>query len=61
MPTYREMMEKKELLDFSQNFGVARTYMGSALFPDRKAQYIQAEYFRFVQNGTLPQSAMVHS
>lgn len=59
--TYRELMDKKELLDFSQNFSVTRTYMGSSLFPDRKAQYIQAEYFRFVKNGTLPQSAMVHS
>ena len=61
MPTYREMMDKSELLAFSQNFAVARPYMGSTLFPDRKAQYIQAEYFRFVKNGTLPQSAMVHS
>ncbi len=61
MAVYRELMNEQELIDFSQNFSVARTYMGSALFPDRKAQYLQAEYFRFVKNGTLPQSAMVHS
>lgn len=55
------LIEKADLLDFSQNFSVARNYMGSSLFPDRKTQYIEAEYTRLCKNGNLPQIAMVHS
>ena len=43
MPTLSNLIDNKQLLDFSQNFGVQRTYMGSRLFPDQKTQYIEQE------------------
>lgn len=57
-----ELVTDKELLDFSQHFGVARpSYLGSRLFPDRKTQYIEQEYYRLVENGNLPLIAQVHA
>ena len=56
-----ELIDERELLDFSQNFSVVRNYMGSSLFPDRKTQYIEAEYTRLAVNGNLPAIAMVHA
>lgn len=65
MPTiapYSDLITDKELLDFSQNLNVARpAYLGSALLPDRKVQYLQAELSRLTQNGNLPMVAMVHA
>lgn len=55
------MVDQKDLLAFSQNFDVTRNFMGSRLFPDRKTQYLQAEYSRMMKNGTLPQVALVHA
>lgn len=62
MATYADLIEDKELLDFSQNLTVARPgYLGSTLFPDRKVQYLQAELYRLKENGSLPLMAMVHA
>jgi len=61
METYKGLVDAKELLDFSQNFAVARNYAGSRLFPDAKTQYFEAEYYRLVKNGNLPQVAKVHA
>lgn len=65
MPTqaniYQGLVEKRDLLDFSQNFAVKRNYLGSTLFPDRKTQYIEAEYYRLAKNGNLPMIAQVHA
>ena len=59
---YSNLISDKELLDFSQHFGVARpAFMGTRLFPDRKTEYIEQEYYRLVRNGNLPMSAMVHA
>lgn len=55
------LIDEKELLDFSQNFNVTRNYVGSRLFPDRKTQYLQSEYYRYIRNGNLPQIAEVHA
>lgn len=61
MKTLSNLVTERELLDFSQHFAVSRNYMGSALFPDRKTQYIEQEYTRFVANGNLPAVAKVHA
>ena len=61
MRTFSNLIDNRELLDFSQNFNVTRNYIGSTLFPDRKTQYIEAEYTRLTMNGNLPMIAMVHS
>lgn len=58
---YHGLVDKSELLNFSQNFGVQRSYMGSTLFPDRKTQYIYAEFRRLCKNGNLPMVAKVHA
>lgn len=61
MPNISSLITERELLDFSQNFAVARNYMGSRLFPDRKTQYIEQEYTRLARNGNLPIVAKVHA
>lgn len=61
MPNYSGLIDNKQLLDFSQNFGVTRNYLGSRLFPDQKTEYIKQEYSRLVANGNLPQMAQVHA
>lgn len=61
MPTFSNLIDARELLDFSQAFGVTRNYIGSRLFPDRKTQYIEQEFYRLCENGNLPVSAQVHS
>ena len=61
MQTLSNLIDNKQLLDFSQNFMVTRPfYMGSRLFPDVKTQYLEAEYTRLCENGNLPMIAMVH-
>ncbi len=55
-----ELVTERDMLDFSQGFNVRRNYLGSRLFPDRKTQYIEAEYSRIVENGNLPTVAMIH-
>lgn len=61
MPTLSNLIDDKQLLDFSQHFGVQRNFMGSRLFPDQKTQYIEQEYTRACENGTLPMVAKVHA
>lgn len=61
MQTLDNIITERELLDFSQNFAVARSYLGSTLFPDRKTQYIEQEYTRLCENGALPMIAKVHA
>lgn len=63
MPNYNAigLVDRQELLDFAQNLDTTRTWMGSSLFPDRKVQYINAEYSRMIKNGNLPQMAKVHA
>ena len=56
-----ELITERDMLDFSQGFNVQRSYTGSRLFPDRKTQYIEAEYTRLSENGNLPTVAMIHS
>ena len=58
---YSELITDAELLDFSQNLSVQRNYLGNRLFPDRKTQYIFAEYSRLMKNGNLPTVAPVHA
>ena len=55
-----ELITERDMLDFSQGFNVQRSYTGSRLFPDRKTQYIEAEYTRLSENGNLPTVAMIH-
>lgn len=61
MQTISELITEREMLDFSQGFSVQRNYLGSRLFPDRKTQYIEAEYSRLAENGNLPTVAPVHA
>lgn len=61
MPTLSNLIDNKQLLDFSQHFGVQRSYMGSNLLPDQKTQYIEQEYIRYCENGSLPMVAKVHA
>lgn len=61
MPALSNLITDRELLDFSQNFSVARNYLGNRLFPDAKTQYIEQEYTRLVRNGNLPIAAKVHA
>lgn len=61
MPTLSNLIDNRELLDFSQHFSVARNYAVAALFADRKTQYIEQEYTRLCENGNLPMSAQVHA
>ena len=58
---YANLISDAELLDFSQNLSVQRNYLGNRIFPDRKTQYVFAEYDRIAQGGTLPTVAPVHA
>lgn len=51
----------KDRLDFSQNFNIVRKYDGDTEFPDRKTQFLEAEYFRLSDSLQLPMAAMVHA
>lgn len=61
MATYSHLIDNRQLLEFSQNFGVTRNFTGSRLFPDQKTQYIEQEYTRLCENGNLPMVAKVHA
>ena len=61
MPTLSNLIDNRELLDFSQHFGVARSYAVAKFFTDRKTQYIEQEYSRLCENGNLPMTAQVHA
>ena len=61
MPNISQLIDNRELLDFSQNLSPVRPYTGAGLFPDRKTQYIEQEYTRLCRNGNLPVAASVHA
>lgn len=56
-----DMVSAKDLLDFSQNFSVTRTYLGDSLFPDTKTPNMKAEFYRLSDQRMLPTMAMVHA
>lgn len=61
MPDILKMLEKKDQLDFSQNFLIARpAYLGDVIFPDQKTQHFKAEYLRMAAGDQLPTMAMIH-
>lgn len=55
-----EMISQKDRLDFSQNFSVARNYLGDTLFPDTKTENLIAEWYRLSDNQKLATMATVH-
>lgn len=56
-----KLIDKKDLLAFSQNFSVNRNYLGDRLFPDTKTQNLKAEFFRLSDKRMLPTMAQVHA
>ena len=56
-----EMIDQRDLIDFSQKYDISRNYLGETLFPNRKTNNIEAEYMRLEENGNLPTVAMVHA
>lgn len=56
-----KLVEPKDLLDFSQNFSVTRSYLGDTLFPDTKTQNFKAEFYRLADSRMLPTMAPVHA
>ncbi|MEG0323417.1 MAG: major capsid protein, partial [Raoultibacter sp.] len=54
-----EMLDQRELLDFSANYAVNRNYLGNTLFPDRKTENLEVEFMRLTENGNLPTLAPV--
>ena len=55
-----ELISDKDLLEFSQNYPIQRSFMGDALFPDRKTEHLEAEYMRLADEPNLPYAAEVH-
>lgn len=51
----------KDLLDFSQNLSITRSYDGDTEFPDVKTQHLEAEYYRLADSLQLPTAAFVHA
>lgn len=61
MPDILKMLEKKDQLDFSQNFLIPRPqYLGDVIFPDRKTQHFKAEYLSMAAGDQLPTMALIH-
>ena len=56
-----KLIEAKDLLTFSQNFNIKRTYLGDTLFPDMKTQNLKAEFYRRSDQRMLPTMAQVHA
>lgn len=62
MPSILDRVTNEELLDFSRYFTMSRpAYDGDILFPDRKTQYLVAEYERMMEGSELPTMALVHA
>jgi hypothetical protein len=61
MPDVLTALTGKDLLDFSQNFNIVRSYDGDREFPDRKTQFLEAEYLRLSDSLQLPTAALVHA
>lgn len=51
----------KERIAFSQNFTVVRPTILDTIFPDRKSQYLKADYMRLMGGANLPDIAFVHA
>ena len=43
MPSVLSMITDKDRLDFSQNYSIARNYVGDRLFPDIKNENLEAD------------------
>lgn len=56
-----DAFDMQERLDFSLNFSVQRPTVLDTIFPDMKTEYWQAEYYRLMEGGNLPDVAFVHS
>ena len=56
-----KLIDAKDLLTFSQNFNIKRTYLGDTLFPDMKTQNLKAEFYRRSDQRMLPTMAQVHA
>ena len=57
-----ELLKEAELLDFGQNFNIARPELsGDRLFPDQKTQNITAKYLAMSDSAYLPTMATVHA
>jgi hypothetical protein len=56
-----ELVNPKDLLDFSQNFSVKRNYLGDSVFPDVKTPNLKAEFYRLSDQLMLPTMALVHA
>lgn len=57
-----ELLKEAELLDFGQNFSIARPDLpGDRLLPDMKTQNITAKYLAMADSAYLPTMATVHA
>lgn len=58
---FLEQLSQKELLDFGQQINIQDMGTdGDRLFPNRKTNYLEAEYMRLSKSPALPRAAMVH-
>lgn len=55
------LIESKDLLDFSRNYGISRGYVGERLFPNMKTENLEAEFYNLSSLNALPVIAMVHA
>lgn len=55
------LLDKKDLIDFSDNYSIVRNYLGDSLFPDVKTQNLKAEFYRLSDARMLPTMAFVHA
>lgn len=55
------LIDEREALEFGRSLTITRNYLGDQLFPDRKTQYLEAEYDVVSQVGLLPTIAPVHA
>ena len=56
-----DAFDMQERLNFSLNFNVQRPTILDTIFPDIKTEYLQAEYYRLMDGGNLPDVAYVHA
>lgn len=55
------LLTSKDILAFSQNYGIKRGYKGDTLFPGLKTANLEAEYYNLSQGNALPTVAKVHA
>lgn len=61
MPDILKLISNADRLEFSQNFSIARSYLGDRLFPDQKTENIMAEYLVLSSGASVPVMATVHA